>query len=290
MSEGGWIKLYRKIQDDALYKDLTAVQRDIMINILLMVNHQPSEWIFEGKKYTCQAGQLITSLKSIKEKCSKEVSIQQVRTCLLKLEKYGFLTSKSTNKNRLITIANWEVYQGDASDVTSNLTSNQQADNKQLTTNKNVRNKELYNDISKDISSSDSESQTMTFDVEPDSLKSDVEKVIEAWNSVDEFRKVKRVSTESRRYKATRARIKEYGVDAVIECVHVAERSSFLKTSKFFDYEWLMRPENFAKTFEGKYSDRGDKHVKDRFSGMAGRDVENRKREIDRGLYDNEVF
>lgn len=132
----GFIKLHRKIKDSPLWKDLNSKQRDIFINLLMMANHNESTWIFEGIEYKLKPGQMITSLESIKKECAKDVSIQNIRTCLLKLEKYGFLTNKSTNKNRLITIANWELYQVGK----KNQQTNQQATNKQLTTNNNVKN------------------------------------------------------------------------------------------------------------------------------------------------------
>ena len=104
MNNQGWIKLHRKIKESPLYKDLYSKQRDILINLLLEVNHKPRKWIFKGEEFEVKAGQMITSLESIANMCAKDVTIQNVRTCLLKLEKYGFLTNKSTNKNRLITI------------------------------------------------------------------------------------------------------------------------------------------------------------------------------------------
>ena len=58
----------------------------------------------------------------------------------MRFEKYDFLTSEVTNKNRRITIKNWALYQSKDEQLTSKLTSNQQATNKQLTTNKNVKN------------------------------------------------------------------------------------------------------------------------------------------------------
>lgn len=136
MNNQGWIKLYRKIKESPLYKDLNSKQRDILINLLLEVNHKPRKWIFKGEEFEVKAGQMITSLESIANMCAKDVTIQNVRTCLLKLEKYGFLTNKSTNKNRLITIVNWELYQNEEEKQQTN----QQAVNKQLTTNKNVKN------------------------------------------------------------------------------------------------------------------------------------------------------
>lgn len=136
MDNRGWIKLHRKIKESPLYKDLNSKQRDILINLLLEVNHKPRKWIFKGEEFEVKAGQMITSLESIANMCAKDVTVQNVRTCLLKLEKYGFLTNKSTNKNRLITIVNWELYQNEE----GNQQTNQQAVNKQLTTNKNVKN------------------------------------------------------------------------------------------------------------------------------------------------------
>jgi D-alanyl-D-alanine dipeptidase len=109
--------------------------------ILLMANHKENQWEFKGEIYTVGPGQFVTSLDSIKQNCAKDVSIQNIRTALLKLEKWGFLTSKSTNKNRLITVVNWEVYQPQE----KNQQTDQQATNKQLTTNKNVKNEEKNN-------------------------------------------------------------------------------------------------------------------------------------------------
>lgn len=139
----GYIKLFRKIRESALYKDCNAKQRDILINLLLLANHKSSEWIYKGEKYMVKSGQFITSLESIANICAKDVTVQNVRTALRKFEKYGFLTNQSTNKNRLITIVNWELYQNSE----KNQQANQQIVNKQLTTNKNDNNeKNVYID------------------------------------------------------------------------------------------------------------------------------------------------
>ena len=113
MSSKGWIKLHRKLRENSLYKDCNSKQRDILINLLLMANHKSNKWIFKGEEFEVKAGQLVTSLESIANSCAKDVTVQNVRTALLKFEKYGFLINKSTNKNRLITIVNWELYQSE---------------------------------------------------------------------------------------------------------------------------------------------------------------------------------
>lgn len=140
----GWIKLHRKILNSDMYRSLNSKQRDVMITLLLMANHKTKRWEHDGKIYEAKPGQMVTSLKSIQENCASDVSIQNIRTALDKLKSWGFLTWESTNKNRLVTIINWAVYQGDEDDANkqsnNQLTSHQQTTNNQLTTNKNEKN------------------------------------------------------------------------------------------------------------------------------------------------------
>lgn len=107
----GWIKIYREILNKPIWLLSTPEQKTILITILLMANHEKNEWEWKGERYICQPGQMITSLDKIAKKAGKGISIQNVRTALLRFEKYSFLTNESTNSNRLITICNWEDYQ-----------------------------------------------------------------------------------------------------------------------------------------------------------------------------------
>ena len=131
-----------------MYKSLNSKQRDVMITCLLLANHEGKEWEWKGRIHKCMPGQFITSLKSLQESCAKDVTIQNIRCALNKLEKWGFLTNESTKTGRLITIVNWGKYQGKEEEtnkaITKETAKNQQRTNKQLTTNKN--NKE-YNNI-----------------------------------------------------------------------------------------------------------------------------------------------
>ena len=140
----GWIKLHRQLIDKPIWLNSTPEQKAVLITLLCMVNHEPKKWMFGGEVYEVQPGQCITSVKSIAEKCGEGVTNQNVRTALKKFEKLEFLTIKSTNKNTLVTIINWGVYQGKNEELTNNLTNDQQTTNKQLTnnltTNKNIKN------------------------------------------------------------------------------------------------------------------------------------------------------
>ena len=135
MSQNGWIKLYRCLFEKAIWTTSNPSQKVVLITLLGMVNHKESQWEWEGKKFICKPGQVVTSLKTISQKA--KVSVQSVRSALLKLEKYGFLTNESTKQGRIITIVNWELYQSQDLEPTKQSTNDQQTSNKEPTTNKN---------------------------------------------------------------------------------------------------------------------------------------------------------
>ncbi|WP_410495103.1 hypothetical protein QTL86_13325 [Cellulosilyticum sp. ST5] len=105
-----------------------------------MANFKENDWEWNGNKFSVKEGQFVTSLDSIVSKCGKGITIQNVRTALLRFEKLGFLTNKSTKTGRLISIVNWEFYQHDveqySKDSNKDLTKSQQRANKDLTPNK----------------------------------------------------------------------------------------------------------------------------------------------------------
>lgn len=88
----------------------------------------------------------------------------------------------------------------------------------------------------------------------------DVQRIVDAWNAIDGIPKVQKVTPDSKRGKSLRARIKEYGVDTVLEAIGKIQESPFLmgKTRKPFNitFDWFIRPNNFPKVLEGNYSDR----------------------------------
>lgn len=164
----GWVKLHRKVLESDMYKSLNSKQRDVMITLLLMANHKSNKWEYKGEIYEAEPGQMVTSRASIRKNCAKDVTDQNLRTALKKLETWGFLTNKSTKTGRLITIVNWDIYQG--SDTETNQVSNSQSTkdqpraNQELTPNKNVKNdkNEKKNDEIDDWLRDDSDSPEIT--------------------------------------------------------------------------------------------------------------------------------
>jgi len=136
MENQGWIKLHRKFQTWEWANDSNMVS--LFIHLLLLANHKERKWHGE----TIKPGQLITGLYSLSK--TTGLSVQSLRTCLDRLKSTSEITSKVTNKFRVITIVKWADYQGSEEEVTSTSTSkvtiNQQSTNNQSTTNKNVKN------------------------------------------------------------------------------------------------------------------------------------------------------
>lgn len=218
-----------------------------------MANHKPKKWEWQGKPYEVQAGQLITSLPSIVEKCHcKSITVQKVRTALTRFKNLGFSTDNPTNKNRLITIVNWQLYQ-DSNEENNRqdnrqITGNQQADNRQITSNKNVKNDKNDKNI-----------LTISNDIVSNT---DVQQVIEMWNKLESFGiiSVKRISSGSKRYNSLVARIKQYGLSDVLVAVENIKQSPFLQgkndTGWTVTFDWFVKPNNFVKVLEGNYASR----------------------------------
>lgn len=127
-----------------------------------MANHKEREWEWMGKPYKAKPGQFVTSLESIRQKCGKGISLQNIRTAIKRFEKYEFLTNEVTKVNRLITIVNWEFYQDKNSELTKKLTANQQSVNNQLTTNNN--DKQCNNETNNNITSKKSKKRIYSDD------------------------------------------------------------------------------------------------------------------------------
>lgn len=133
----GWIKLHRKILTSSTYKNLTATQRDVLIQCLLLANHEFQQWRWGKRTFICEHGQFITSLKKLCERCARGTTIQNIRTALKKLESTNFLTNKSTKVGRLITIIKWDTYQYYINSANKDITH-------KLTPNNNKKNKDIY--------------------------------------------------------------------------------------------------------------------------------------------------
>lgn len=130
----GFISLHRKILDWEWYHDHNTTR--LFIHLLMKAAHQNTKW--QGQQIL--RGQLITGRKVLAVETG--ISERSIRTCLENLKTTNELTIKTTNRFSLITLVNYEIYQGirPAKRPAKSPTNDQQP-----TTNNNVYNVNKYN-------------------------------------------------------------------------------------------------------------------------------------------------
>lgn len=134
----GWIKLHRSLLECDLWLEEEAFdKRSAWIDLLLRANHSDKELIFDGKPMIVKRGQLVTSIRklSVRWMWGKNKTVG----FLDELEAYGMIKRHSDSRRTLLTIVNYEVYQGDADSigtVTDTVTGHKQTTNKK---EKNVK-------------------------------------------------------------------------------------------------------------------------------------------------------
>ena len=133
----GWIKLYRKIMENPIVaKD--ADHLAIWVYLLLNATHEAYPALFKGKKIVLQQGQLLTGRKAISDRLA--ISESKVQRVLDDFKNEHQIEQQTSNKNRLISIVNWDFYQGSEHQIELQMNGKRTTDEQQVNTNKNVKN------------------------------------------------------------------------------------------------------------------------------------------------------
>lgn len=106
MKSEGYIKVFRSIEDWEWIGNPNMLC--LWIHLLLMANREDDEW----RGISIPRGSLITSRSQLAEVSG--LTDNQVRRCIENLQNSQQITSKTTNKYTIITICNYESYQGGA--------------------------------------------------------------------------------------------------------------------------------------------------------------------------------
>lgn len=136
MTNTGWVKLHRKMLDNPIMLNAELLQ--LFIYCLLRANHEPAEFIWNGKMISVGAGSFITGRYIIAKDLKQNPSTIYKR--LKNLVTLGYISLKSNNKFSLLTIKKYSAYQ------MGNSEKEQQSNNKvttkeqQSSTNKNDKN------------------------------------------------------------------------------------------------------------------------------------------------------
>ena len=267
-SDVKWIKICSDIFDDEkimLIENLPSADSIIVIWFKLLClagkNNNSGVFILNDKiAYTDEM--LATVFRR---------DINTVRLALKTFENYGMIEIVSG----VYTIPNWGKYQNlDKIEQKSQYMRNymqeyrkKQKDKIECKTNSklygkvnsktNVSSAEVYN---KELDNKEKEiEEENDLIVSKDTIRqTDVQRIIDEWNSLEEFgiNPVKRMTPK--REQAVKARIRQNHIDDILEAIENIRHSSFLqgqnKNGWMVTFDWFLKPGNFAKVFEGQYA------------------------------------
>mgnify|MGYP002515524818 CR=1 FL=1 len=144
MPEHGYIKLHRQIQDCWIWDSGKFDKRSAWIDLLMLANHRDKKFMFNGKPVVITRGQFMTSIRKLAVRW--EWSTSTVFEFLKILEDDNMIKKESDSHRTLLTIINYDVYQG-VSNTDQTLSEHQSNANRtQIETTKeykNIRNKEF---------------------------------------------------------------------------------------------------------------------------------------------------
>jgi hypothetical protein len=108
-SEGGYIKLYRRILENPVFENPRTLQ--VFLWALCRANYTARTVRFGGENITLRAGQFIAGRFTGAEACHMPPST--FRNQLAFLHAAGMLDSKSDNRKTVFTVVNWARFQGE---------------------------------------------------------------------------------------------------------------------------------------------------------------------------------
>lgn len=110
MAESGWVKLHRKITECFIWEDSEPFdKRSAWMDLVMMVNHEDKQVMFNGKLITVKRGQRVTSMHKLSERW--HWSRTRVKSYLTLLEKAGMITTETTTLCTTITLVKYDTYQ-----------------------------------------------------------------------------------------------------------------------------------------------------------------------------------
>lgn len=259
MENTGWIKLWRKIQDSPINQD--SVLFHIAVNLLMWANHEDKKTIFNGEEITIKRGQLITGRDRIADLLGLNSSLVYRKLKILK--NIDFSNIKSNNRYSLITIKNYDSYQGSIDECEQQI---EQLANNQRTTSEQQANtskeiKELKNErIKKNIYTS----------------------FLEHWNNKNIIVHKSTAALLQEIERAVNTLTKKYGYTVEDLKQAISNYHLVLSSDKhYFNHKWNLK--DFLKRGAAKFVDAAD--PLNNFAERKGKDVKGSKKDPER--FDN---
>lgn len=268
MSDIKWIKIITDIFDDEkilLIEEMPDSDAIIVIwfKLLCLAGKQNNSGVFVMNDKIPYTEKMLATIFRRKE--------STVHLALQVFEQFGMIQIV----NGAITIPNWGKHQTmdkleKKSEYMKNYMQNYREKQKEIACKTNSKSNCKANVSLADIDNKDIEDSKDNKDIKEeitlskDNVRdSEIESpVLNAWNSLSDvgINPVKKIVSGTNRQKMLKARVSQYSLNDVIAAISNIRKSSFLcggsKTGWMIDFDWFIRPNNFIKVLEGKYTDR----------------------------------
>jgi len=134
----GWIKLYRKLTDNPLWKCEKFTRGQAWVDLLLLANHEYGYFYLRNHKIEVQRGQVGYSQLKLAERW--KWSRSKVKKFLNDMEKEQQVVQQQSKSTSIITIVNYELYQQKEQQVVQQQSNSKTTAEQQQDTNKNDKN------------------------------------------------------------------------------------------------------------------------------------------------------
>ncbi|MFA6131425.1 MAG: hypothetical protein WC730_04180 [Patescibacteria group bacterium] len=143
--ENGWIKINRSLKKKGYYTQSEYVH--LWVHLLLSVNHEETEFLWNGKILKIKRGQFVTGRKKLAlETGINEHKVDRILKCF---ESEQQIEQQTTTKYRLITVINYEKYQQYEQQIEQQVSNKRATSEQQLSTNNKLKNIERDRDAEK---------------------------------------------------------------------------------------------------------------------------------------------
>lgn len=234
-----WIRIYRSLINWEWFKSDNMVR--LFLYLLLSANYKENKY----RGFTVGVGELVTSLHELHQ--ATGISVRSLRTCINRLKTTHEVTTRTTNKFTIITICNYEFYQGE---VTKDDKQNDTQSDIQTTNKRQTNDKPIYTEERKN------KKKGITKVIPKEEKYRDV---LDLFNSTcTSFPKVK--SLTKSRVEKIRLRLSEMddNMDTLKSVFVGMESSEFLRgindSGWRASFDWVFENDkNWVKVFEGNY-------------------------------------
>lgn len=228
---GDYIKLSRKMLEWEWYKNEHT--KNVFLHCLLKAYWKDTK--YQGN--VIKRGSFSTTYPKMANEL--DLTEREIRTAISHLKTTGELTVKTTNKNSVITVKNYDLYQ-----VSDRQNVSQKSDKSQSIVS-------LTTDLIEEEYKEDKEKKEYI-------ISSSLHSVADAWNSLGDYgiKPITKLTKGTKRYESITARLEQYGLEDVLKAIDNIKRSDFLqgRTSKWFiTFDWFVKPNNFLKVLDGNY-------------------------------------